>query len=208
MRGCLQRIVWLTVLAAFGMATGMDHAGGLDAHAIAEAASDARAADAGAVPADAALAGALAALHAAVGGFVDVEAARAAGYERASECMAGERGAQGVHYANGALSEPSLAIDTPQLLMYEPLSDGSLRFVGVEYSVARAAWHDAGHAERPTLFDTTFGLDSTRLDEPRYRLHVWIAQFNPSGLFADWNPLVRCDHAPRARNIVIDLDMP
>jgi hypothetical protein len=138
----------------------------------------------------------------------DGEAARAAGYERASECMAGERGAQGVHYANGALFEPSLAIDTPQLLMYEPLSDGSLRFVGVEYSVARAAWHDAGHAERPTLFDTTFGLDDTRLDEPRYRLHVWIAQFNPSGLFADWNPLVRCDHAPRARNIVIDLDMP
>ena len=135
----------------------------------------------------------LATLYAAVVAFADVEAASAAGYGPASGCMTSELGAQGIHFARGELmAEPIVIADEPQLLMYEPAADGSLRFLGVEYLVFQQAWHDAGHIERPVLFGQTFDLNETLLDEPFYLLHVWIGQFNPSGVFANWNPLVDC----------------
>jgi hypothetical protein len=135
----------------------------------------------------------LATLYAAVVAFADVETASTAGYGPASGCMTSELGAQGIHYARGDLmAEPLVLADEPQLLMYEPAADGSLRFLGVEYLVFQQAWHDAGHAERPVLFGQTFDLNETLLDEPFYLLHVWIGQFNPSGVFANWNPLVDC----------------
>jgi hypothetical protein len=101
-------------------------------------------------------------------------------------------GAQGVHYAKEALFEPVVEPHAPQLLMFEPRADGSLRFLGVEYLVFQEAWHAAGHEGRPVLFGQTFGLNETLLEEPFYLLHVWIGQFNPLGVFADWNPLVDC----------------
>jgi hypothetical protein len=140
----------------------------------------------------------LAKLHAAVAAFADVDQAVAAGYGPSSECMSGEDGAQGIHYANDALFEPTVTLETPQLLMYEPLADGSLRFVGVEYLVFQQAWHDAGHVARPALLGRVFDLNETLLDEPFYLLHVWVRQFNPSGTFANWNPLVDCGHAAAA----------
>lgn len=157
---------------------------------------------------DTALARELALLHTAVNGFADVDAAMAAGYEPATGCMEGPLGAQGIHYAKGALFGLGVSNHAPHLLMYEPHADGSLRFVGVEYLVFQAAWHDEGHVEPPSLFGQTFGLNDTLLDEPFYLLHVWIGQFNPSGLFADWNPLVSCGRAAPVSPIVIDVDMP
>ena len=142
---------------------------------------------------EAALARDLVALYEAVAPFADAEAAAAAGYGVASECMVSDHGAQGIHWANGDLmASADVIAHEPQLLMYEPGADGSLRFLGVEYLVFQQAWHDAGHDERPVLFGQTFGLNETLLDEPFYLLHVWIGQFNPSGVFADWNPLVDC----------------
>ena len=126
--------------------------------------------------------------------FVDVDVAAAAGYAPASECMTSALGAQGIHFANDALFEPVVVVQAPQLLMYEPRPDGSLRFLGVEYLVFQEAWHEAGHEARPVLFGQEFRLNETLLDEPFYLLHVWIGQFNPSGVFADWNPLVGCAH--------------
>jgi hypothetical protein len=137
-------------------------------------------------------------LRAAVAAFADVDQAASAGYGPSSECMTSEDGAQGIHYANEALFEPAVAVEAPQLLMYEPLADGSLRFLGVEYLVFQKAWHDAGHVERPVLFGRTFDLNETLLDEPFYLLHVWLSQFNPNGVFANWNPLVDCGHAAGA----------
>ncbi len=134
------------------------------------------------------------ALYAAVRAYGDVEVAAAAGYAPASGCMTSDLGAQGIHLASDALFVPAVDAHAPQLLMYEPQADGSMRFIGIEYLVFQEAWHAAGHEERPVLFGQTFGLNETLLDEPFYLLHVWIAQYNPLGLFADWNPLVDCSH--------------
>jgi len=191
----MQRIVWVVAFAAaLGIGWGMNDAGaGGDRNDLLQQVErDALEAEIRKVQAEVSHARELAALFGAVAAFAEVEVATAAGYEPASDCMVGNLGAQGIHYANGALFEPTVALETPQLLMYEPRADGSLRFIGVEYLVFQQAWHEAGHVGRPTLFGQTFGLNETLLDEPFYLLHVWIGQFNPSGLFADWNPLVDC----------------
>lgn len=125
--------------------------------------------------------------------YEDVEAALAAGYEPFGECMSGPQGAQGVHYTKGSLIEdPALDPMQPEALMYEPRADGSLRLVGAEYIVFQEAWHDAGTAAVPILLGREFHLNTTLLDTPFYALHLWVWQHNPSGLFANWNPLVLC----------------
>jgi hypothetical protein len=196
MKRRMQRMVWASALvAALTMAWGMDVEGGnSDGLGLSQVERDALVAEVRKAQSEVTLARELATLYGAVTAFADVEEATAAGYGPASECMARDLGAQGIHYAKEALFEPTVSLTTPQLLMYEPRADGSLRFLGVEYLVFQQAWHDAGHVDRPTLLGQTFGLNETLLDEPFYLLHVWIGQFNPSGLFADWNPLVGCGH--------------
>jgi hypothetical protein len=200
MKRLMQRIVLATaVVAAIGITWAIPtDGGGGGGVPLSQVERDALVAEVRAAQAKVKLARDLAALHAAVAAFADVEQASAAGYGPASDCMAGAQGAQGIHYAKDALFEPSVVLETPQLLMYEPRADGSLRLIGVEYLVFQQAWHDAGNVERPTLFGQTFGLNETLLDEPFYLLHVWVGQFNPSGVFADWNPLVDCGHAAAA----------
>jgi hypothetical protein len=199
MKQVMQRIVAATAIAlAIGIVWGMDDAGGEGGVALGAAEREALLAQVRETQAEATLARDLATLHAAVAAFADAGQAAAVGYGPASECMSSELGSQGIHYANDALFEPSVALETPQLLMYEPLADGSLRFIGVEYLVFQQAWHDAGHEDRPTLLGQTFGLNETLLDEPFYLLHVWVGQFNPSGVFADWNPLIDCGPAAAA----------
>lgn len=198
MKRRMQRIVGAAAFAAaLGIGWGMDFAGGgdivVDRMQLVE--REALLTEIAKVEAEVTLARDLTTLHGAVAAFADVEQATAAGYAPSSECMAGNLGAQGIHYAKDVLFEPSVALETPQLLMYEPRADGSLRFIGVEYLVFQQAWHDAGHVGRPTLLGQTFGLNETLLDEPFYLLHVWIGQFNPSGTFANWNPLVACGDA-------------
>jgi hypothetical protein len=129
----------------------------------------------------------------------DVTAANDAGYEQFLGCVdePGE-GAMGTHYVNGTLvGDDSVDRRSPEALMFETRRDGSLRLVGVEYIVFQDVW-DAGNPERPKLFGEDFHLVTSpnRYDlPPFYALHVWAWKHNPSGTFADWNPLVTCRHA-------------
>lgn len=128
--------------------------------------------------------------------YEDVHAALAAGFERFGDCMSGPQGAQGIHFTNESrIGEVALDETQPDVLMYEPRPDGTLRLVGAEFLVFQAAWHGAGNAPSPALLGREFSLNTTLLDQPFYALHVWAWHYNPLGLFANWNPLVTCDHA-------------
>lgn len=185
-------VVALLALVGFALATVDDGGGGGIASTGPEL--EARLALVARISAELQLARELEMLYAAVEPFREVGAALEAGYAPATPCMSNELGAQGIHFANGELFVTEVVAETPQLLMYEPRPDGTLQFIGVEYLVFQAAWHAAGFKERPTLFNQEFGLNEVLLDEPFYLLHVWIGQFNPAGVFADWNPLVDCTH--------------
>lgn len=124
--------------------------------------------------------------------YQDVNVALAAGYEKFMDCMSGAQGAQGIHYTKGALIEDStLDALQPEALMYEQQSDGSLRLIGAEYLVFQDAWH-ATNKPAPALLGREFYLNTTLLDKPFYGLHLWLWQYNPLDVFANWNPLVSC----------------
>jgi len=141
----------------------------------------------------------LRALRAELTAFEQVDAALAAGFGRFGDCMIGPQGAQGVHFTHGdRIGDPGLDLLNPEVLMYEPTPDGGLRLIGAEFLVFQQAWHALGNAAPPVLLGREFTLNTTLLDAPFYALHVWVWQHNPLGLFANWNPLVSCEHGAMA----------
>lgn len=132
-----------------------------------------------------------------------VDAAEAAGYGRAPagplhECIANLSGpgAMGIHWINGALvSDTELDAATPEVVVYEPQSNGTLRLVALEYVVDAAAW-DGSHDTPPVLFGHELKLvpSPNRYEIPAfYEIHAWVGKHNPAGTYADFNPLVTCE---------------
>lgn len=129
--------------------------------------------------------------------FLDVNAATAAGYTPFLGCVTGpDHGAMGIHYLNSALvGDGQIDAAHPEALIYEPGSDGRLRFVGVEYIVIASQWL-ANHSSPPVLEGQSFQfVDSpNRYNVPAiFELHVWAWRENPNGAFVDWNNHVSCE---------------
>ena len=83
----------------------------------------------------------------------------------------------------------------PEILVYEPTPSGKLRLGAIGYFQADADQDLATDPDRPQLFSMPF--DGPMLGHEtgmpvHYDLHVWLYRHNPAGLFAMWNPRVRC----------------
>jgi len=120
--------------------------------------------------------------------FKNLDQAVAAGYERhVSDCVANPpHGGMGFHHAKGTLYDSRLQVDKPEILVYERKANGEYKLNGVEYIVPISAW---SRDEPPTI------MGQPLKKAPRlgiWYLHVWIWEPNPSGLFGDWNPNVKC----------------
>jgi hypothetical protein len=127
------------------------------------------------------------------------EQAQQDGYAiRAGEpCVASPLGTMGVHALNAALmADDATDPARPEILLYLPNEDGSLKLIGVEYWKADADQNLATAGDRPSLFGQAF-------DGPmpghgnwgmpiHYDLHAWVAEENPSGAFAMFNPTISC----------------
>jgi hypothetical protein len=120
------------------------------------------------------------------------------GYSLAFGCVSGgDFGAMGLHYVNMALVDGDVNPSQPEIILFEPISNGRIRITGVDFLVPVAAWEQKHPGEGPPqlfgqlfhLFDSPnrFGLD------PFYTLHVWAWKENPNGTFVNWNPNVSCD---------------
>ncbi|MDQ3081722.1 MAG: hypothetical protein M3R07_05870 [Gemmatimonadota bacterium] len=152
------------------------------------------------------LAKVLATVRASTAAFHDPAVALAAGYRATLACESSSTGAMGFHYSNPALlgviprSRPLNGTDAvidparPEVLLYEPQADGTVRLVAVEYVVFRSAW-DALYSEPPTLagipFDERFGSNAHGISD-HYELHAWVWRNNPLGMFSPYNPKVSC----------------
>jgi hypothetical protein len=137
----------------------------------------------------------LQAVRAAVARFHSVDQAIAAGYFAASPCEESPAGAMGIHFINPALFGPGQDPLNPEVLLYVPGADGSLKLVGVEYFQADADQDLSTDADRPYLFGQGFDgpMPGHNPQMPiHYDLHVWVAEANPAGVFAQWNPAITC----------------
>lgn len=114
-------------------------------------------------------------------------------------CLAHEReGDMGLHLLNPELiadeEADAVEVTRPEFLVYEPGPAGQMRLVAVEYVVPFTA--RPADAAPPTLFGQEFHANETF---GVWALHVWAWRHNPSGIFADWNPKVSCEHADEVR---------
>jgi hypothetical protein len=119
--------------------------------------------------------------------FKATEAAEASGYKRVTDCVENQpHGAMGYHFQNNALLDTTLDVDHPEVLVYERKPDGGFKLNGVEFLVPISAWTSS---DPPRVM----GQALKRADRLGiWYLHVWTWEPSPSGLFADWNPRVRC----------------
>ncbi len=122
-------------------------------------------------------------------------AAQAAGFVQVSPCIASPFGIMGFHYANHALEASGvLDVSRPPQLTFVPTPEG-LRLGAVEYYKVDADQNLATDNDRPSLFGIPFDGPMPGHGPGRpihYDLHVWLGQFNPNGMFHQWNPLFRC----------------
>lgn len=128
-------------------------------------------------------------LRAATRAFHDLSAAHAAGYPTATpRCIADSTmGGMGSHYFDRAAYDDTLRIEHPEMLLYAPAEGGARKLVAVEYVVPFRLRPAEGTPPR------LFGQEFRRHEEFKYwYLHVWAWERNPAGLFADWNPTVKC----------------
>ena len=128
--------------------------------------------------------------------FLDVARAERNGYGPILGCTSGHtHGAMGLHYANAVLvGDGTLDASRPDLLVYEPLRNGRMRLVAVEYLVIAEAWN-AVNPGPPVLEGQLFHYEGSPNRyglPPFYSLHVWAWKENPEGVFASWNPRVSC----------------
>jgi len=141
-------------------------------------------------------------VRAATARYKDINVATAEGFAQATPCVSGpSSGAMGVHFVlfdrvtNGVLSA-----DQPESLIYEPMPNGAMRLVGVEFIVLVATWESMHPGSGPPALDghllnlvgapNRYGLPAF------YEMHVWAWEHNPVGSFADWNTHVSCEQQP------------
>ena len=128
-------------------------------------------------------------LRAATDAFHDLAKAQAAGYPATTpNCVADSTmGGMGRHYLDRSIYDDKLDIEHPEMLIYAPAADGKYQLVGAEYVIPFRLLPDS--ATPPRLFGQE--LHPHRQFKYWY-LHVWAWTKNKAGLFADWNPAVKC----------------
>jgi hypothetical protein len=111
-----------------------------------------------------------------------LENAEAEGYKKITECVEKPgTGAMGFHYAKQELIDDKTQARKPEVLVYMPNKYGRYKLVAVEFLSTAA--------HRPSIAGVTFE------DGPfpgSYALHAWVWRDNPRGMFAAYNPDLRC----------------
>ena len=134
--------------------------------------------------------------------FVDVNVALHEGWVRGTPCVSGPMGgAMGVHFILPTrLRDGALNASEPEALIYEPMPNGALRRVGVEFIVVAddyAAAHPEGGTPGVDGHLTHYVGAPNRYGLPAfYVLHAWACEHNPNGSLADWNSEATCDSTP------------
>jgi hypothetical protein len=125
--------------------------------------------------------------RAATARFHSYDEAVAAGYRPTTKCIENPpQGGMGLHFDHPDLRDATLDVEKPEVLVYEQRPDGSFKLNGVEFIVPLSAWK---RDEPPTIM----GQKLKRAEQLGFfYLHVWLWEPSPTGVFADWNPRVKC----------------
>lgn len=101
-----------------------------------------------------------------------------------------QAGGMGHHYGRLEFFDGRTNHLEPQVLLYEPFENGGFELIGVEYIVPFDVL--SSNSEPPVLFEHEYHQNH---EQEIWALHVWTEKENPSGMFAEFNPNVSCQHA-------------
>ena len=150
----------------------------------------------------------LADAKAATAEYRDIAAARADGYFQVTQFIPG----LGLHMVNLQVANTAFDPAHPQILLYEPETDGSLRLVGVAYQFKHTddtppagftGGSDVWHYHTNLCFQkggsVTIASDAAACravgglyfqKQTAWLLHAWVWKTNPHGVFTEVNPNV------------------
>jgi hypothetical protein len=142
-------------------------------------------------------------VHNATERYTNINVAFSEGWVTATPCVSGpDTGAMGVHLVLPArLNSVGLNPTKPEALIYEPMKNGAMRLVGVEFIVLESVWLSSNPpaGATPALDGNLMNYIGApnRYGLPAfYEMHVWAWEHNPKGVYADWNTHVTCEHQP------------
>lgn len=139
----------------------------------------------------------LAALRRATARFHDIATAEASGWNVhfPPECLThATMGGMGYHRLNESLVDGKVNPSEPELLVYEPEKNGSMRLVAVEYIIPFSVIPET--ATPPVLF----GMPMLQNDVYQvWARHAWVWKDNPNGTFENFDPKVSCQYASEVR---------
>ena len=141
-------------------------------------------------------------VHNATARYTNINVAFKEGWVTATPCVSGpDTGAMGVHLVlSSRIAAGLLNAEEPEALIYEPMANGAMRLVGVEFIVLASVWASNNPAGSVPALDgnlLNYIAAPNRYGLPDfYELHVWAWEHNPKGSYADWNTQVTCDQQP------------
>ncbi|MEO5998001.1 MAG: hypothetical protein ABIN89_14745 [Chitinophagaceae bacterium] len=115
--------------------------------------------------------------------FISIKTALAAGYNKE---VTGYRTQMGFHYLNESLLDNKFEISKPELLLYAPYGNDSLKFVGAEYATPITDLNNP-----PPVPEGFTGKDDVweiNTEFKLWTLHAWVGLDNPHGIFSPHNP--------------------
>ena len=113
-----------------------------------------------------------------------------AGYADAEECVETDDGGYGIPIAN--TENEGTTLDSPAVLLYRTTATWNFQMTGAEWYVPADERDSA-----PSMFGHEFHGPmeghSPEVDQgSHYGFHAWLYLANPDGMFATYNPVLRC----------------
>jgi hypothetical protein len=121
-------------------------------------------------------------LRAAIVPFTEINKGIAAGY---SIDVTGYRTRMGHHFLNPSLLDNNFEITRPELLIYAPFANDTMKLVAVEYATPITDINTPPPV--PEGFTGKDDIWEINTEFKLWTLHVWIGLDNPDGLFASHN---------------------
>lgn len=128
-------------------------------------------------------------VRAATASYRVLDSAVAKGYAASvPQCFADStHGAMGYHHLNRGYVDNRVEVEKPEILLYERKADGSYGLNGVEYIIPYRVW------PKDSVPPKLMGRDMLQSEPLQlWYTHMWVWTPNNAGLFADWNPAVKC----------------
>lgn len=122
--------------------------------------------------------------------YLNPEKAQNEGYRNTENCIATDAGGYGVPYENS--DNIGTKLTEPPILLYRLTSTWNYQMMGAEWYISADSTDSPPELFGRKFHDPMEGHSPNLDQESHYGLHTWFFTANPEGMFAPFNPTIRC----------------